>query len=502
FQAIIGGLKHSALKPIAQTWASLPQETIKKLAELTEVVSTGANYAQYRKELSEAQGFKIPILGVHLKDLISLHVAYPDKIEKDLINFRKIAHLSIIFQELMALQTTPLPLEVNMDLVNTLRASLDIAYTEDEIYMWALAREPRNSSSPQTSPTRPHAFADWVQGVSPPDPTTIKEHIQAMVEAVFKNYDTDRDGYISQEEFRAIAGNFPFIDSFVVLDADQDGMISKDEMQRYFLDANLSHALRGSFKHSFHETTYFKPTFCYHCSGLLWGLLKQGFKCRDCGISAHKHCKNLLVSECRRSITGISSADFDRLDGKHRLFLRSKKPKPGEPGTSSSSRSHSSGRNVGTSSSSRKGSHSLPLLRLRRLSCRLPNGSCTRDDTPSSTLQRNSRAGACSPDHYTPTHTPHSLAATASLATTSCPPIRRNRSASGESTREEKAEEAADISQQSASSTGKGARPKDPKPGPNSALPISGPPSRREPDSPGDDSASSTPQKCLPPRNT
>ena len=40
-------------------------------------------------------------------------------------------------------------------------------------------------------------------------------------QAVFKNYDHDKDGFISHAEFDAIAGNFPFIDSFAVLDADQ-----------------------------------------------------------------------------------------------------------------------------------------------------------------------------------------------------------------------------------------------------------------------------------------
>ena len=40
-------------------------------------------------------------------------------------------------------------------------------------------------------------------------------------QAVFKIYDHDKDGYISQPEFELIAGNFPFIDSFCVLDADQ-----------------------------------------------------------------------------------------------------------------------------------------------------------------------------------------------------------------------------------------------------------------------------------------
>lgn len=42
-----------------------------------------------------------------------------------------------------------------------------------------------------------------------------------MVDAVFKNYDHDRDGFISQAEFYEIAQNFPFIDTFAVLDADK-----------------------------------------------------------------------------------------------------------------------------------------------------------------------------------------------------------------------------------------------------------------------------------------
>jgi hypothetical protein len=56
-------------------------------------------------------------------------------------------------------------------------------------------------------------------------------------------------------------------------------MISKTEMRSYFLRAKY-HDLKGEFKHDFHETTYFKPTFCVHCTGLLWGLIKQGWKCK------------------------------------------------------------------------------------------------------------------------------------------------------------------------------------------------------------------------------
>lgn len=98
-------------------------------------------------------------------------------------------------------------------------------------------------------------------------------------------------------------------------------MISKEEMKNYFLKANYQ-ALRSEFRHDFHEITYFKPTFCNYCNGFvrlclsfikfiimpplitiktkkLWGLIKQGWKCKDCGINAHRVCKDRIVAECR-----------------------------------------------------------------------------------------------------------------------------------------------------------------------------------------------------------
>ena len=59
--------------------------------------------------------------GVHLKDMILLNTALPDKLEPNLVNFRKMVQLSIIFTELMLVQHSTLPVEPNMDLVNTIR---------------------------------------------------------------------------------------------------------------------------------------------------------------------------------------------------------------------------------------------------------------------------------------------------------------------------------------------------------------------------------------------
>jgi RAS guanyl-releasing protein 3 len=51
-------------------------------------------------------------------------VALPDAIEGEMINIRKMAQLSLIIQELEELQNSATPIDVNMDLVNTLRVYL------------------------------------------------------------------------------------------------------------------------------------------------------------------------------------------------------------------------------------------------------------------------------------------------------------------------------------------------------------------------------------------
>lgn len=305
--AVVGGLTHSCLARLRQTYAHVSCETQKTISEMTELLTSASNFSNYRKALQEAKGFKIPILGVHLKDLILLHTALPDRTEEGYINFLKVAKLSVTFQELLQLQHCKPPVEPSMDLVNMLRASLDLQYTEDEIYELSLAREPRGSSSTPPTPTQTPVFAEWASGIScHRDKDTINKHVSAMVDAVFKNYDTDKDGYITYNDFQSIATNFPFMDSFCVLDADRDGVISKSEMKTYFVRAH-SLALSASFKHSFHVHTYLSPTFCVHCTGLLWGLIKQGVKCRICGINAHKHCKDRVVMECRSKKTSCSN---------------------------------------------------------------------------------------------------------------------------------------------------------------------------------------------------
>ncbi|XP_064914112.1 ras guanyl-releasing protein 3 isoform X4 [Columba livia] len=309
--AVVGGLSHSSISRLKETHSHLSSEVTKDWNEMTELVSSNGNYCNYRKAFADCVGFKVPILGVHLKDLIAVHVIFPDWIDENKVNIVKMQQLSITLSELVSLQTASHHLEPNMDLINLLTLSLDLYHTEDDIYKLSLVLEPRNSKSPTspTTPNKPVEPLEWASGVVPkPDPTVINKHIRKLVDSVFRNYDHDHDGYISQEDFESIAANFPFLDSFCVLDKDQDGLISKEEMMAYFLRAKSQFQCKmgPGFIHNFQEMTYLKPTFCEHCAGFLWGIIKQGYKCKDCGANCHKQCRDLLVLACRKFSRGTS----------------------------------------------------------------------------------------------------------------------------------------------------------------------------------------------------
>ncbi|XP_069750402.1 RAS guanyl-releasing protein 2-like [Narcine bancroftii] len=307
--AVIGGLSHSAISRLKDTYHYISADVIKISDELNELVTTCSNYGNYRKHFAEGSGFKFPILGVHLKDLLAVHLALPDWTEEGRLNVVKMQQLYTILNELGQVQATPPPIEPNKDLVNLLTVSLDQYHTDDEIYKLSLSREPRTSKSTPSSPTPPkHSVMDeWTSDVKPKtDPELINKHIHKMVESVFRNFDVDHDGYISQKEFDIISSNFPYLDRFSVLDENKDGQISRDEMITYFKQANSLLNCKMGFIHNFMETTYLKPTFCDHCRNFIWGLYKQGYKCKACGISCHKQCKTLLVMECRKRTKSIS----------------------------------------------------------------------------------------------------------------------------------------------------------------------------------------------------
>lgn len=299
--AVIGGISHSTIARLAKTHAHLSTDVKKELAQLTCLVSAQHNFSEYRKALTSCHSFKIPIIGVHLKDLMAINCAGADFEKNKTIRKKTVVKLASLLTNFLVFNQKSHSLsDVNLDLINTLKVALDIRYNESDIYDLSLRREPKTFMN--FEPTRGVVFAEWASGVSVPlDSITVMKHVSAMVDVVFKHYDDDGDGFISQTEFRQIAGNFPFIDAFVKIDVDHDGLISKTELTEYFLRANKDSVdIRRGFKHCFGEMTFLTPATCDHCSKMLWGLLRQGFKCKDCGITVHNACKANVVAECRR----------------------------------------------------------------------------------------------------------------------------------------------------------------------------------------------------------
>ncbi|KAM8964565.1 RAS guanyl-releasing protein 4 isoform 7-T7 [Lycaon pictus] len=214
------------------------------------------------------------------------------------------AHLSPdSTKELAALQRQHPPCSASEDLLHLLTLSLDLFYTEDEIYELSYAREPRCPKSLPPSPFKAPLVVEWAPGVTPkPDRVTLGRHVEQLVESVFKNYDPEGRGTISQEDFERLSGNFPFACHGLHPPPRQgNGSYSREELTGYLLRASAICSKLGlAFLHSFHEVTFRKPTFCDSCSGFLWGVTKQGYRCRDCGLCCHKHCRDRVKVECKK----------------------------------------------------------------------------------------------------------------------------------------------------------------------------------------------------------
>ncbi|XP_022709842.1 diacylglycerol kinase theta-like isoform X2 [Varroa jacobsoni] len=50
--------------------------------------------------------------------------------------------------------------------------------------------------------------------------------------------------------------------------------------------------------HYFTKKTFHKPTYCHHCTDMLWGLIGQGYICEVCNFVVHDRCLKTVVSPC------------------------------------------------------------------------------------------------------------------------------------------------------------------------------------------------------------
>uniref|UniRef100_A0A3Q3IKM8 Protein kinase C n=1 Tax=Monopterus albus TaxID=43700 RepID=A0A3Q3IKM8_MONAL len=83
---------------------------------------------------------------------------------------------------------------------------------------------------------------------------------------------------------------------------------------------------RGAFRqpkvhliknHEFTATFFGQPTFCSVCREFVWGLNKQGYKCRQCNAAIHKRCIEKIIGRC----TGTAENSRETMFQKERFKI-------------------------------------------------------------------------------------------------------------------------------------------------------------------------------------
>lgn len=157
--AVIGGVTHSNISRLHKTQGCVSVEARKELTLLTTLLSNSNNFSNYRKALGERDGrFRNPIMqvpfglpanchscrGIHLKDLIAWFGTVPDFDKCRTVTEGRLHQLSQLLSFFLGANRLAhnFP-EPNMDLINTLKVSFDISYTDEDIYDLSVQKEPR-----------------------------------------------------------------------------------------------------------------------------------------------------------------------------------------------------------------------------------------------------------------------------------------------------------------------------------------------------------------------
>ncbi|RLN06037.1 hypothetical protein BBJ28_00013744 [Nothophytophthora sp. Chile5] len=110
FMAVMNAANDSSLFRLKKTWGRLPPQARDLWHELTQLTEKGAR--PLNKLTKEATAPLIPYMGVMIQNVLALQ-EYPDRVEGDLINFKKIRSIGSLVQRMLAFQKTPYLLPTN-----------------------------------------------------------------------------------------------------------------------------------------------------------------------------------------------------------------------------------------------------------------------------------------------------------------------------------------------------------------------------------------------------
>lgn len=70
-------------------------------------------------------------------------------------------------------------------------------------------------------------------------------------------------------------------------------------------------------EHNFRIRTYKYPSWCYYCDEFIWGVSRQGYRCKSCREAIHKKCFNMALDS--RTCTGVRKLPSKKVAHKHRV---------------------------------------------------------------------------------------------------------------------------------------------------------------------------------------
>ncbi|MED6256707.1 hypothetical protein ATANTOWER_006160 [Ataeniobius toweri] len=88
----------------------------------------------------------------------------------------------------------------------------------------------------------------------------------------------------------------------------QDGVLTLNKRRGAVKQPKI-HAIKN---HEFIATFFHQPTFCSVCKDFVWGLNKQGYRCKQCNAAIHKKCIEKIIYKCTKTATNSRDTMFQR----------------------------------------------------------------------------------------------------------------------------------------------------------------------------------------------